>query len=69
MRVLAAVFTHAGRITAYISGIPLRVLERRGKQENHALVLSNEDILDRLHRLFRAFLPGGARNDSPGLGN
>src|SRR5882724_671548 len=69
MGVLTAVLAYAGRVALDVAGLQGGAIERGGEEQDQLLVSPDEVLLDRGHRARRARGLGGARDDSPRLGD
>src|SRR5437763_6694232 len=67
MRILAAILANARRITLDLAGVAIRVIERRGEQQDQLLAAPDEILLDGGQRPRRPDWLGGARDHSPRL--
>ncbi len=67
MRVLAAIFAHAGNVTFDVAGIERRFVERRIEQLDQAGLAADEPLFDRVHRKARPLGIPRAGENGPAL--
>src|SRR5438552_7398357 len=67
MRVLAAVFPHAGRVTLDVANVVSGFVERRSEEQDQIVGFTHEAFLQRSQRDLYAIRVACAGNRSPGL--
>ena len=65
MRVLATIFANPGRIGCDVAGVLFRMIERRGEQQRHPIILADQVLFHGLHRLGGMRRIIGAGDDAP----
>src|SRR5581483_10768984 len=69
VRVLAAVFAHAGQVPFDVPRVPGRAIEWRGKEKDKPVAATNQILFHRCHRPHTAGRLGRPGDHAPGLGD